>query len=150
MSTTIDAIHKTIRVEADPEHAFSVFTEGIGRWWPLDRHSIHEADAATVVLEAREGGRLYERSRSGAAAVWGEILECDPPRLLRYTWHPGHEEGAPMTEIEVRFEPDGDGTRVEFEHRGWERLGDSAAERQRGYDEGWDYVLGRYAAAISS
>ena len=150
MSTTIAAIRKTIRVEADPDHAFRVFTDGIGRWWPLDRYSIHEEDAETVVLEAREGGRLYERSRTGAEAVWGEILECDPPRLLRYTWHPGYEEGAPVTEIEVRFEPEGNGTRVEFEHRGWERLGDSAPEKQRGYDEGWDDVLPRYAAATCS
>src|SRR5919204_344736 len=36
------------------------------------------------------------------------------------------------------------------ELRGWERLGDSAPEKQRGYDEGWDYVLARYAAATSS
>jgi uncharacterized protein YndB with AHSA1/START domain len=150
MSTTIAAIRKTIRVDANPEHAFRVFTEGIGRWWPLERHSIHEQDAETVVLEAREGGRLYERSRSGTEAVWGEILECDPPRLLRYTWHPGYEDGAPGTEIEVRFEPDGDGTRVDFEHRGWERLGDAAPEQQRGYDEGWDYVLARYVDATSS
>jgi uncharacterized protein YndB with AHSA1/START domain len=150
MSTTIAAIRKTIRVEADPDHAFRVFTDGIGRWWPLDRYSIHEHEAETVVLEPRVGGRLYERSTSGAEADWGEILAYEPPRLVRYTWHPGYEPGAPMTEVEVRFEPEGDGTRVEIEHRGWERLGDLAAQKQRGYAEGWDDVLGRFAAQFSS
>ena len=150
MSTTVAAIRKSITVEADPESAFRVFTDGIARWWPLETHSVHERETETVVLEAKVGGRFYERSSSGAAAAWGEVLECDPPRLLRFTWHPGYEAGAPATEVEVRFAPDGNGTRVELEHRGWERLGEGALEKQRGYDEGWDRVLARYAAATTS
>ena len=150
MSTTVAAIRKTITVAAAPEHAFRTFTDGIARWWPLETHSIHEREAEDVVLEARVGGRFFERSASGATAAWGEVLECDPPRLIRYTWHPGYEPDAPMTEVEVRFQPEGDGTRVELEHRGWDRLGAAATEQQRGYDEGWDYVLGRFAAHIAS
>lgn len=50
-------------------------------------------------------------------------------------------------EVEVRFEPDGDGTRVELEHRGWEHYGDEAEQAMAGYEGGWDVVLGRYLSA---
>jgi hypothetical protein len=46
----------------------------------------------------------------------------------------------------VRFTPEGAGTRVDFEHRGWERLGDLAEEAAASYGggEGWPAVLRRY------
>jgi hypothetical protein len=47
--------------------------------------------------------------------------------------------------VEIRFVLEGDATRVELEHRGWDRLGDEAAEARDGYDSGWDLVLGSYA-----
>jgi hypothetical protein len=48
----------------------------------------------------------------------------------------------------MRFTPDGEGTRVELQHRGWEALGGDAAEVFESYDSGWDYVVGkRYAEA---
>jgi uncharacterized protein YndB with AHSA1/START domain len=52
------------------------------------------------------------------------------------------------TEVEVRFTPDGAGTRVELEHRGWERLGATAAESREGYNGGWNEVLARYATSL--
>jgi uncharacterized protein YndB with AHSA1/START domain len=150
MTMTVEVIRKSITVEAEPERAFRLFTEGISRWWPLETHSVHAHETEAVVLEPQVGGRFYERSASGGTAAWGEVLECDPPRLVRFTWHPGYESGAPATEVEVRFRPDGDGTRVELEHRGWERLPDAGRAMERSYDEGWDYVLGRFAAHVSS
>ena len=48
----------------------------------------------------------------------------------------------------MRFIADGDATRVEVEHRGWERLGierGRAAREDYGSDEGWGMVLSRYA-----
>jgi hypothetical protein len=44
----------------------------------------------------------------------------------------------------VRFAPEGEGTRVELEHRGWEKSG--AGERSS-YDGGWEYVLRKFAEA---
>jgi hypothetical protein len=37
------------------------------------------------------------------------------------------------------------GTRVELEHRGFERLGNMARKARRGYPIGWACVLGLYA-----
>ena len=55
-------------------------------------------------------------------------------------------------EVEVRFEPDGgDGTRVELVHRGFERHGEGAADYRAAMDseQGWDFILGRFAEHAS-
>jgi len=41
------------------------------------------------------------------------------------------------TEVEVRFVPFDGCTRVELEHRGWERLGELANTARIDYDQGW-------------
>ena len=66
-----------------------------------------------------------------------------------FTWHPGR--GAETSqEVEVRFAPSGAGTRLELEHRGWDRLVSTADEIPEHYDSGWDEVLGRFKEAAGS
>ena len=132
-------------VAVDAERAFEVFTRRIGDWWPLQRYSCFEEDATGVVFE---GERIVERSKSGEEAVWGEILAWEPPFRIAFTWHPGAEAGAPMTEVEVRFRPQGGSTVVELEHTGWERLGEGWEETRSQYENGWPGVLDLYAQAI--
>ena len=47
----------------------------------------------------------------------------------------------------MRFSPEGPGSRVELEHRGWENIAD-ASERE-GYSGGWDVVLAPYVESAS-
>ncbi|MDQ3894406.1 MAG: SRPBCC family protein [Actinomycetota bacterium] len=149
----IEPVRKTIAVQAPVEKAFAVFTDGIATWWPLQKHSVG-ADRGgeapeSAVFEGRVGGRVFERSSDGSESDWGEVLVWEPPRRIVYTWHPGHADPSIATEVEVRFRPDGGGTRVEIEHRGWERLGEPGARTRESYDSGWDTVLGRYTEAFS-
>ena len=58
------------------------------------------------------------------------------------------EREAIATELEVRFLPEGDGTRVELEHRGWEDVTEEAPAKRESYDTGWDHVLGIYENRI--
>ena len=44
----------------------------------------------------------------------------------------------------MTFAPEGSGTRVDLEHRGWEVYGEEAAEMRGEYVEGWEFVLSRY------
>ena len=46
----------------------------------------------------------------------------------------------------MRFLPDGDGTRVELEHRGWEDMVVDGSAKRSSYETGWDIVLGEYVA----
>jgi uncharacterized protein YndB with AHSA1/START domain len=151
MSTqTIPAVEKSIVVSAPPETAFRIFTSGAEGWWPLSTHSVHGA-RASLEFEARTGGRIVERSAEGEEAVWGEVLESDPPRRIVFTWHPGYEGGTPPTEVEVTFTREGDGTRVVLVHTGWEGLGEERGpESREHYDQGWPVVLERYRQAASS
>ncbi len=143
-TTELAPLTKTVTVKRSPEDAFRIYTEGIATWWPLETHSPSQ-QAETVVMEPRKGGRLYERTRDGEEVDWGEVLVWDPPHRLVHSWHLG---GPATTEVELRFTPHGEGTRVELAHSGWERHGEKAAEVRANYDSGWDFVFGeRYAKA---
>jgi uncharacterized protein YndB with AHSA1/START domain len=138
-------IRKTVRVSVPPERAFRRFTAELASWWPLRSHSVGQDHAETVTMEPRVGGRIVERIRGGREAVWGTITTWDPPRRVAFSWHPGREPGTAQ-DVEVRFAADGAGTRVELEHRGFERLGAALGRKaRRGYPLGWEYVLGVYA-----
>lgn len=142
--TSETVIEKSVTVSRPVEHAFRVFTEEIGTWWPLRTHAVATAHAKTVIMERRQGGRLFERTAGGDEHVWGTLTAWDPPHRVVYTWHPGRGEETAQ-EVEVTFAPDGNGTRVQIRHWGWEKLGDRVEEIVTEYDEGWDTVIGLYA-----
>ena len=151
MSTqaTLEPVTRAIEVDCSVEHAFTVFTERISSWWPLARHSIGGERAESIRIEPHEGGRLLEAIRGGEECVWGEVTDWDPPQRLAFTWRVGAHASNP-TEIEVRFRYEGGRTRVELEHRGWERLGDRAAASRASYVDGWAFVLGEFEGAVRS
>lgn len=143
-------IVRSITVRCDVERAFRVFTELIHTWWPLDTHARAVYDLAdrglkaeSCAIEPRQGGRVYEVLSDGGEADWGRVLVWEPPRRLVLDWRPNDRPPERSTEVEVRFSPTDEGTRVELEHRGWERLGEEAAEARRGYVEGWPVTFDR-------
>ncbi len=153
MTDQVEPIRKTLHVRCDVERAFELFTQRLDTWWPLETHSRHdEVDGAEVerVEFPTEAGRpILEHLSTGEALPWGELLVHERPGRLVIAWKPNANPNPP-TEIEVTFTPESDGTRVDLEHRAWERLGDLAAENRAGYDEGWDLVLGRYVEAVAA
>jgi uncharacterized protein YndB with AHSA1/START domain len=131
-------IRKTLHVEAPVEEAFDVFTEGIAGWWPVATHSI---GSGAVAGDWRVGGLVTE-TVDGQVHEWADVLEFDPPHNLLLSWRvtPGH----PATELRLRFAAEGDGTRVELTHAGWEAFPDGGLESYAGYTSGWDGVLAHY------
>jgi uncharacterized protein YndB with AHSA1/START domain len=148
-ATELGPIVKSVTVNAPLQRAFELFTDGIATWWPLETHSVAEDRAETCVFEARQGGRIFERTATGEEHLWGAVVVWEPPHRVVYTWHPGRGEETAQ-EVEMHFSVERDGTRIDLEHRGWDRYGDGAAEMLRNYHGGWDYVLGRrYADAAN-
>jgi uncharacterized protein YndB with AHSA1/START domain len=143
--TTDLVVRKSVAVRCAPEQAFALFTEGVASWWPLATHSVGEERARSAVFEGRVGGRIYEIWDDGQEHDWGEVLVWEPPHRVVYSWQPNPKRPA-ATEVEVRVVAEGDGARVELEHRGWERLGAEATEAYGNYDGGWDTVLAAYVA----
>ncbi len=51
-------------VECSVEHAFTIWTQRIGSWWPRD-HTVTGTHDTEVFLQPREGGRIFERAAGG-------------------------------------------------------------------------------------
>jgi uncharacterized protein YndB with AHSA1/START domain len=162
MSTTANPatetpVFKSITVKADPDHAFRVFTADIDSWWPRTHH-IGKAPMKRVIIEGRPGGRCYTEQTDGSEADWGEVLVWDPPQRLVLAWKITHEWGyqpdlARSSEVEVRFSPvPGGSTRVDLEHRHFERLGAGSASMRTAVSSegGWSGVLKLFAERADS
>ncbi len=145
--TSIEPIVKTLTLKASCEKAFRHFTDHIHLWWPLAGHSLSQADAETVKFEARKDGRIYEIEKSGREREWGRVGVCDAPHRLVFSWV--LEKPADATEVEVRFEEEGDDAcTMTLIHRGWDERSDGRKWREN-YHTGWDGVLGAYAEALN-
>jgi uncharacterized protein YndB with AHSA1/START domain len=133
-------VRESVLVELPLEQAFALFTEGINEWWPLEEGYSFGGDMAREVhLEPWVEGRLYERWVDGEEFQTGRVIESDRPHRIVFTWRDEHERGE--MEVEVRFTPEGEGTRVMVEHRGFERLGPGGEELAARYAGGWPRVL---------
>jgi hypothetical protein len=92
--------------------------------------------------------RIYERTADGNELDWGEVTVWQPPTKLAYRWHLGRDR-ADATEVEIRFLAVGTATtRVEIEHRGWERLGAAGEQWREQNQAGWQALLPAFKAAI--
>jgi uncharacterized protein YndB with AHSA1/START domain len=143
MSTPlIPPVVKSLVVARSAADAFRLYTDDLGKWWPHATHSLGGDKVADVVMEARAGGRIFERWRDGTEKLWGTVIACEAPRRLVHTWHvstdPDHS-----SEVELRFVALGSNkTRITLEHRHWERMaGAQAKEVREGYNNGWEGVL---------
>lgn len=142
----IEVVRKSVTVDCAVEEAFRIFTADALSWWPVETHSIH-GNVREIVFEPDVGGEIYEIAGSGERGHWATVREWEPPHRLVLAWNILEREGD-VTEVEVRFLPEGDGTRVELEHRGWEHVAEHGSEKRADYDTGWDLVLGRYVSRI--
>jgi len=150
----IAPVRKSIRVKASQAHAFEVFTSGLGRWWPRD-HGIGKKPMQSAVMETKLGGRWFELAEDGTQTNVGRIIVWEPPSRFVMTWDINSEwkpDTVINSEVEVRFVSDGaDATRVELEHRKFERMGPQAGEKMRkSVDGGWPGMLERFKAEAES
>jgi len=146
-----EPIRKAVIVRSDIDHTFGVFVREIGAWWPTRPFSLGQARVTAVTFEERVGGRVYETWDDGRQLDWGHVLTWDPPATFAITW----EILPATTEVEVRFRSLGPAlTRVEVEHRGWERLSfeelAAATSQAGGYSAGWDAILAAFTAAAQA
>lgn len=148
-------IRKTIHVATRPERAFRVFADRMHTWWPLVTHHIGKSPAETCVVEPFAGGRWYERAADGSECDWGRVLAYDPPRRLVLAWQIAADfrhDADLLTEVEVLFIADGDGTRVELEHRLLNNYGPRTTDMLAalGGQGGWPGVLAKFKLAADA
>lgn len=162
--TSSDAVTAMIEVAVDPATAFEVFTGEIGDWWESaqrlrsgagPRVSIGRGPGHTGTLRFEPGanGRLLEvyDDAEGDPFEVGRVLVWKPAHRLVFQWRQGNFRPGQVTEVEVRFEVLGAGTRITLEHRGFDALSaDHSARHGLGTGEAftrmmvgfWSEVLG--------
>ena len=152
----MESIKKTVFVDAPAEVAFRTFTEGMTTWWPLHSHKIGKVPAVAAGVEARPGGRWYERGSDGTECDWGKVLVWEPPNRLVLAWQitPLWQfDASVLTEVEVKFVTETPArTRVELEHRHLDQFGDKAAEMFGIFNSemGWAGILTGYGRQVAA
>jgi uncharacterized protein YndB with AHSA1/START domain len=142
---TIAPVRKILQLRATQAHAFEVFTAGLDRWWPKSHH-IGATEPKRVMIEPRLGGRWLEQAADGTETVVGHILIWEPPQRfvvsweINGEWQPDPQRGS---ELELRFIAEGaETTRVELEHRLFERMGPEGGTKMRdAVERGWPAIL---------
>ncbi len=152
------AVLVSVRVAASPERAFNVFTQEISQWWrPNALFQLTPRSDGALSFEAGEGGRLLMRWADGKQYEVGRITAWTPGQRLAFTWRPASFTAEQVTQVEVRFEPVGEETRVTVEHRGWDaiprehvaRHGFPLAATQMRLAEHWRAGLGELARVLA-
>ena len=119
-----------LRVRATPDRAFEVFTREIAVWWrPNALFAFTPRDPGVMAFEPGAGGRLTTTLANGKVFEIGRIRAWEPPSRLVFGWRQATFTPDQDTEVEVRFEPVGEETRVTVEHIGWDAIPQAHAAR---------------------
>ena len=76
-----------------------------------------------------------------------EVLECEPPSWLVFSWSAGG--AVENTQVSFRLEPDGEGTRVLFEHSGFDVSQPFGEQAFKGAEFGWAKMFKQLAAVVA-
>jgi len=148
MTTTLvtpdqDAVVSEIQIAAPPERIFQALSNAseLSRWFTNP-----ECPAKFWKMDARVGGRYSYETEPGSVVVndvrqfkcHGEIVECDPPRLLAYTWIANwHDDPSIHTLVRWELTPKQGGTHVKVTHSGLHAMPVS----RKDYSGGWTGVV---------
>ncbi len=111
---TTTGVRASIDLRLEPLAAFNVFVEELSE--ALARLGMR--------LDPGPTGRVTE-----GKAELGRVISWQPGAAIVLEWHQADWEPDEVTEVEIRFEPVQEGTRVTLEHHDWGRLlGDQGGE----------------------
>ncbi len=141
-----EPVTHTIEVRCSLSHAFEVFTGRLDLWWPPGHRHFEDGE---LTMEARRGGRFFERADDGREQELGRVTEWEPPHRVAYTWRPGAIDRP--TEVEVLFSTDGAATTVRVIHReGDAGMGQQWPSRAQKFDAAWRHLLPEFAAMAAA
>lgn len=130
---TTESIRREIVVPRSPEEVWRALTDSaaLAEWmYPND-------------FKPRVGHRFtFQVPPNPQAGFDGivrcEVLECAPPSRLAYSWAGGPVVG---TIVRYRLEPQSDGTRLFFEHSGFDLSQPWGDQALKGAEFGWEKML---------
>jgi len=115
-----DRIRVTIVVPMPPAEAFEVFTRDVDLWWRRGpRFRFSRLGGAVLRFEEVPERRLVsDPGDGGPPFVVGRVIAWERGARLAFEWRLPNFSPDEVTEVEVLFEPWGEGTRLTLEHRG--------------------------------
>jgi uncharacterized protein YndB with AHSA1/START domain len=155
MSEIMDELAATTRETATAKTPVGEgHTVVLRRTYPADIDDLWEAVTTAERInrwflpisgDLRLGGHYQFEGNAG-----GEVLVCEPPRVLRVSWVMGEPSPDSFSEVEVRLSPVDGGTLFELEHTAtvppemWDQFGPGAV------GVGWDGALLGLALHLAS
>ncbi|WRH61847.1 MAG: SRPBCC domain-containing protein [Fuscovulum sp.] len=146
MTVTLEIIRS---LRPTPEQCFALWKDPVTmkQWFGPRCREGHDFKATEVAWPMQIGAnwRIALRSvRDVEIVMAGEMLEITEPSLLRFSFHwVSSGTRGPRTEITIRFDPEGSGTRLSFTHAG---LADE--EQKADHLKGWATFLDRFGTAV--
>ena len=133
--TVTTTIEHVVHIDATPDTVYELWTtaEGLCAWW-----------AVSASVDARPGGAIRV-DIDGEHVMVGEIVDLEPPHRLRFTF--GWDDGDPApgsTEVDVRIEANGNGSRLTLRHHGL------PIELIASHASGWTHFLGDRLTEVSA
>lgn len=146
-----DAVTVTTLLGIDPGAAFRLFTEEVDLWWRRGpRYRPEVRGKGTMRFEPQVGGRLlevYDEAKGDAFEI-GRILVWEPGARLVFDWRARNFEPDEKTVVEIRFEREGEGTRITLEHRGWDSIPAGHPVRHGWTGEAFSSMIGLHWAEL--
>lgn len=139
-------VSEKISIVADQVTVFNVYTGRMSDWWPWRgkyRYTFAPdgVEPDKFIMEARAGGRFYERFADGTEHQIGTVTVWKPHEEVAYTWEV--DDWDEPSVVTVRFLEEGGKTTVVVEH---DNLPDDATAM--GYSEGHREILGVFAKFV--
>jgi hypothetical protein len=101
--------------------------------------------AVKVGRAAMRSTQARSRGCASSSTTSGTSVRFQRKGIAWTSWHPGQPEAGAQV-VEVTFTADGTHTRVDLEHREWERAGANAEFLRGRFAGGWQPLLERFAA----
>jgi hypothetical protein len=142
-------IVNSVLLQLNTRQAFQLFTSRINDWWPADRR--HTKDPASTIF-LLGSGRFFERAADGHEVDLGKVITWDEPLRILLDFYIATGPDHP-TEVEIRFDPEGDATRITVIHRPKLESAHLWDQRSPRYAASWEAVLDallRYSATVRS
>ena len=127
---SLPPIVREVTVGWDPSTAFAKFTRDFATWWPSATHSVGGEHVKRIVFEPRIDGVIFEEHVDGRRFRWGRVCGWDPPRSVRFSWHPSRDESTAQ-DVLVEFVACEGGTLVRLTSDGWERFDSDPRQARR-------------------
>jgi len=142
MNNEISSVAIELEISASPKKVWNIMVNRVSEWWPKDFMGLSES--ATMTLELKAGGRLYEADPNGAELLWGNVLQFIPGDSIDIVGHVTPQFGGPSMTM-YRMALSGDSASTRFQLTNWV-VGNFADGQSDVVTEGWNYLFGALKA----